>query len=131
MLGIGFSHSQLFEQLMDARQELAIGYGADGLGVGVSSLSTFVIKGGTIDIPLVGIFSGQVEIAFVLIATHFGNGHRSGFAVAGFSDGGIEAGKAAMVGQATKPVDVADAGSNTGGGDVLDARQGEESVLWI
>jgi len=80
--------------------------------VGVPPLSAFVIKGRTIDIPLIGIFGGQVEIAFVSIAAHFRDRHGSGFTIASFSDRRIETGKAAMVGQITKAVDVADTGTD-------------------
>ena len=131
MLGVDLGLAELFEQSMDPRQKLAIGHGADGLCVGVSSLSSFMIKGRAIDIPLIGILRSQVEIAFVSIAAHFGNRHRSGFAIASFSDRRIKPSKAAMIGQAVKPADVTDASTNTRRRNMLDPRQGEEGVLGI
>ena len=48
MLGVVFGLLWAFEQMMNARQEFAIGYSAHGLGVGMSSFPAFVIEGGTV-----------------------------------------------------------------------------------
>ena len=107
--------------MMDSGEEFSVGHSTDSLGMGMSGLTSCVVERSEFQVPLVGVFSSEIEVSFVSVGAHFTDWGTFGLFVSGGFRDGIEAGKASVLGQTVKAINVSDTGLDAGSEDVLDA----------